>query len=137
MVRVAHLSGLLALLSLVVGLCLGETPRPASAHEGHEDNAAMASPPGVSLSPRLVARSDDFELVGVARGRTLSIYLDRAADNQPVTGAKLDLEVDGQTTSATAEPSGIYTLTADWVAQAGHHDVIVTIVAEQGADLLA
>ena len=95
------------------------------------------APPGVSLSPRLVARSDDFELVGVARGRTLSIYLDRFADNQPVIGAKLDVEVDGQTMSATAEPSGIYTLTADWVAQAGHHDVIVTIVAEQGADLLA
>ena len=137
MVRVARCGGLLVLLFLVVGLCLGETPRPAAAHEGHEDNAAMAAPPGVSLSPRLVARSDDFELVGVARGRTLSIYLDRFADNQPVTGAKIEVEVDGQTMSATAEPSGIYTLTADWVVQAGHHDVIITIIAEQGADLLA
>jgi hypothetical protein len=125
------------LLSLVVGVCLGETPRPASAHEGHDHDATMAAPPGVSLSPRLVARSDDYELVGVARGRTLSIYLDRSVDNAPVIGAKLDLEVDGQTMSATAEPSGIYTLTADWVGQAGRHDVIVTIIAEQGADLLA
>src|SRR5580765_170186 len=136
MVRAAYFRGLLVLLSLVVGLCLGETPWPASAHEGHDHDAAMAAPPGVSLNPRLVARSDDFELVGVARGRTLSIYLDRSADNQPVIGAKLDVEVDGQTMSATAEPSGIYTLTADWVARAGQHDVIVTIISDQGSDLL-
>ena len=104
--RVARFGRLLVLLSLVVGLCLGETPRSASAHEGHDHDATMAAPPGVSLSPRLVARSDDFELVGVARGRTLSIYLDRSADNQPVLGAKLEFEVDGQTMLATAEPSG-------------------------------
>ena len=131
---------LLVPLSLVVGLCLCGAPQPASAHEGHEGpeaNAVAPAPPGVSLSPRLVARSSDFELVGVARGRTLSIYLDRFADNQPVIGAKLDVEVDGQTMSATAEPSGIYTLTANWVAQAGHHDVIVTILSDQGSDLLA
>ena len=140
MLRVERFRWLLVPLSLVVGLCLCGAPPPASGHEGHEGpeaNAVTPAPPGVSLSSRLVARSSDFELVGVARGSTLSIYLDRFADNQPVIGAKLDVEVDGQTMSATAEPSGIYTLTANWVAQAGHHDVIVTILSDQGSDLLA
>jgi len=54
-----------------------------------------------------------------------------------VTGAKLDVEADGQTMSATAEPNGTYTLTANWVAQTGRHAVIVTIVSDQGSDLLA
>ncbi len=134
MLRAERFRALLVLSSLVVGLGLGQMPRPAA---GHGDHAAAPAPPGVPLSPRLVARSSDFELVGVARGRTLSIYLDRFADNQPVIGAKLDVEVDGQTMSATAEPSGIYTVTANWVAQAGHHDVIVTILSDQGSDLLA
>jgi hypothetical protein len=140
MLRVERFRSLLVPFSLVVGLCLCGAPPPASGHEGHEGpeaNAVAPAPPGVSLSSRLVARSSDFELVGVARGSTLSIYLDRYADNQPVIGAKLDVEVDGQTMSATAEPSGIYTLTANWVAQAGHHDVIVTILSDQGSDLLA
>src|SRR5229473_5344045 len=134
MLRAEHRGVLVLALSLVLGLCLGAAQRTAAAHG---DDAAAPTSPGVSLSPRLVARSADFELVGVARGRTLSLYLDRFADNQPVTGAKLDVEADGQTMSATAEPGGTYTLTANWVAQAGHHAVIVTIVSDQGSDLLA
>src|SRR5712691_5190007 len=134
MLRAEHLRVLLVALSLVVGLGLGAAPRTAA---GHGDDAAAPPSPGVRLSPRLVARSGDFELVGAARGRTLSIYLDRFADNQPVTGAKLDVEADGQTMSARAEPNGTYTLTANWVAQTGRHAVIVTIVSDQGSDLLA
>src|SRR5260370_23653455 len=133
MLRAERLRVLLVALSLVVGLCVGATRRTAA---GHDDDAATPKSPGVSVSPRLVARSGDFELVGVARGRTLSIYLDRFADNQPVTGAKLDVEADGQNLSATAEPNGTYTLTANWVAQTGRHAVIVTIVSDQGSDLL-
>src|SRR6266851_6018082 len=115
MLRAEHLRTLVVALSLTIGLSLGEAPGTAS---GHGDDSVVPPPSGVSLNPRLVARSEDFELVGVARGRTLSIYLDRFADNQPVIGAKLEVEVDGHTMSATAEPSGIYTVTADWVAQA-------------------
>jgi len=134
MVRAAHLRALVVLVSLVVGLSLGEAPRTASAHG---DDSAAPPPSGASLSPRLAARSGDFELVGVARGRTLNIYLDRFADNQPVVGAKLDVEADGQTIAATAQPDGTYTLTANWVAQPGHHAVIVAIMSGEGSDLLA
>jgi hypothetical protein len=129
-----HLRALLVAVSLVGGLGIGEASRTASAHGG---DSAAPPPSGASLSPRLAARSGDFELVGVARGHTLSIYLDRFADNQPVVGARLDVEVDGQSTAATAQPDDTYTLTANWVAQPGHHAVIVTIMSEEGSDLLA
>jgi hypothetical protein len=131
--------GLLVLVSLVVGLFLGDMPQPASAHGDGEDAhaEAPATPGGGSLGPRIAARSGDFELVGIARGRTLSIYLDRFADNQPVLGAKLDVEVDGQAVPATADPSGVYTVTANWVAQAGRHEIVFTILSDQGSDLLA
>ena len=119
MQRAVHFKGLLVLLSLVIGLCIGEVPRPASGHEGHDNAAAGPAPPGVTLSPRLVARSNDFELVGVAQGRTLSIYLDRFADNEPVIGAKIDVEVDGQTISAHAAPNGVYLVGGYWVVLCG------------------
>src|SRR6266851_1320224 len=134
MLRAEHLRTLVVALSLTIGLSLGGAPRTAS---GHGDDSVAPPPSGVSLSPRLVARSGDFELVAVARGRTLSIFLDRFADNQPVVGAKVDVEADGQSMSVTAEPSGTYSVTANWVAQPGHHAIIVTIVSDQGSDLLA
>jgi hypothetical protein len=134
MVRAEHLRVLLVALSLVAGLCLGAAPRTAIAHG---DDAVAPPPPNASVAPRLVAQSTDFELVAMPQGKTLSIYLDRFADNQPVIGAKVDVAVDGKTMTATAAPSGIYTLTGDWVAQAGHHDMIFTILSDQGSDILA
>jgi Barrel-sandwich domain of CusB or HlyD membrane-fusion len=134
MLRAEHFRALLVPLSLVIGLCLGGAPWPAAAHGDH---AAAQPSPGGLINPRLVAQSKDFELVAVAQGRTLTLYLDRFTNDQPVMGAKLDVEVDGQTMSAKAEPSGVYTLTADWVAQGGNHDVIFTITSDQGSDLLA
>jgi biotin carboxyl carrier protein len=132
--KVDRFGALLVPLTLAIGLYLGGAPHPAAAHGDDEIPAATA---GMPISPRLVAQSKDFELVAVAQGKTLRMYLDRFANSQPVIGAKVDVEVDGQTAPMTANPAGTYTLTADWVAQAGHHDVIFTIVTAQGSDLLA
>lgn len=135
MLRAEPCRALLVALALVASLCLGPA-LPAFGHGGHDDDNAPVAP-GVPVSPRLVAHSKDFELVGVAQRRTLSLYLDRFASDQPVVGAKIDVEVDGQAASASASPSGAYTLTADWVAQPGRHEAIFTIVTDQGSDLLA
>jgi hypothetical protein len=134
MVRAEHFRVLLVAMSLVVGLCLGAAPRTAIAHG---DDAVAPPPPNASVAPRLAAQSADFELVAVPQDKTLSIYLDRFADNQPVIGAKIDVEVDGKTMTATAAPSGTYILTGDWVAQPGHHDMVFTILSDQGSDILA
>ena len=58
---------------------------PALAHEGHDD----APPPKQGAAvPRLVAEGSDVELVAVAQGHTLTIYLDRIATNAPVRGGQ-------------------------------------------------
>lgn len=82
---IAVLLPLLALLSLAT---------PARAGEGHDHGEAPAAAAGPAL-PRFSASSELFELVGVLKGRRLSLYLDHAADNAPVTDAKLELEIGG------------------------------------------
>ena len=67
-----------------------------SAHEGHDhadgpaNAAASTTPVG---APRLVATSPDFELVGTLEGRRLTLWLDRAESNVPVTRGSLVLEM--------------------------------------------
>ena len=123
-----------ATLTVAVGLLIGAAPRWATAHDGEEE-----APPPASLmvSPRLVAHSELYDLVGVAQRRTLTLYLDRAASDAPVAGAKIEVEVDGKRVAARPGEDGVYTLSADWVARPGHHDAVFTIIAKEGSDLLA
>jgi hypothetical protein len=89
------------------------------------------------LPPRIVVQSSQFELVGVAHGKTLTLYLDRFIDNEPVAGATVNVEAAGQTVPAQARPNGIYKLNADWVEQVGHHPVAFAIASDQGNERLA
>ena len=73
------------------------------ADAGHDHGAAAPSAAGPGL-PRFVATSDLFELVGVVDGTRLTLYLDHSADNSPVKGAKLELELGG--TKVNAKPGG-------------------------------
>src|ERR1700737_1542273 len=60
--------------------------RWVSGHEGHDPDAAPL-PAGVSIAPRAEATSDAFELIAIAEGGELAIYLDRFATNEPFEGA--------------------------------------------------
>ena len=82
---------LLAALSLAV-LLLG-TSMSATAGEGHDHGDAAPAAAGTAL-PRFAAVSETFELVGVLDGKQVTLYLDRFADNAPVRGAKIELEID-------------------------------------------
>lgn len=55
--------------------------------------APTARPPATSPDPRFAAVGDRFELVGALEGRRLTLWLDRFADNAPVTGATLEIEI--------------------------------------------
>jgi len=55
----------------------------ARAHEGHDHSPPSAV--GSTASPRVVATSERYQLVGIVEGEVLVIYLDRADDNAPVT----------------------------------------------------
>jgi len=130
---------LVSALVLGIGAALGGTPGIAWAHGDAEMSAGPIQ--GEVVGPRLAAQSGDFELVAVAQGQTLTIYLDRFADNQPVSGAKLEIDAgDGKTLDAVAAANGtagVYTVTGAWVARPGHHDLVFTVLTDQGSDLLA
>ena len=45
-----------------------------------------------NLAPRAEAASEQYELVAIARGGDLVIYLDRFATNESVDGASIEVE---------------------------------------------
>ena len=67
---------------------------PAWAGEGHDHGDAAPAAVGKAL-PRFSAVSETFELVGILSGKQITLYLDRFADNSPVRGAQIELEIGG------------------------------------------
>jgi len=121
------------LLSLVLGLLLAS----AQAGPGHDhgDDAAPAAV-GTAL-PRFAASSELFELVGVLDGRRLTLYLDRAETNEPVSGAQLELELAGQKLAVKALPDGSYQSELAAVPASGVHALTASVSAGDDSDLLA
>jgi hypothetical protein len=83
-----------------------------------------------------VAQSDLFELVGAVQGRHLVIWLDRFADNAPVSGAAIDLDVGGRALKAQPQADRF---SVDWPQDlpAGVVPVTITVRAGNDSDLLA
>lgn len=106
---------------------------------GHDHGPGKAEAVGTS-SPRLTAVSESYELVGIVKGGTLTIYLDRIADTSPVSDASIEITIDGETGHAQATLEGTYTFTSPALARHddGHDEREVIIVVSEGAsnDLL-
>ncbi len=90
------LAALLAMLSLTT-----------QAGDGHDHGEAPAAAAGPAL-PRFAAISDTVELVGVLDGHDLSLWLDHAADNSPVTDARLELMVGGVKVEVDQQEPGVF-----------------------------
>ena len=65
---------------------------PASAGPGHDHGEAPPASASAA-TPRFAAHSDLFELVGIAHGATLLLYLDSFAGNVPIVVADIELEL--------------------------------------------
>jgi hypothetical protein len=116
----------------LVGLCAAPALRADAGHD-HGDAASKVSQPGV---PRFSAASDLFELVGVLNGRQLTLYLDRSADNSPVKGAKLVLDIGGAEIVTRARADGEFEATLPQPLKPGVTAVTATVVAGPQTDLL-
>jgi cobalt-zinc-cadmium efflux system membrane fusion protein len=124
-----------ALRALAVTAILCGTIAPVFAHEGHDhDEQQQAVSPGAL--PRGDAVSNEFEIVAVARGETLEIYLNRFATNEPVTGASLEAETPTSPVRAEEGADGTYRITAPWLAKSGRTDLVFTVTAGDIADIL-
>lgn len=109
---------------------------PAWAGEGHDHGDAAPAVVGQAL-PRFSAVSETFELVGVLGGRQITLYLDRFADNSPVRGAQIELEIAGAKFKAEAVGEDTYTVVLPTAPKPGVLPVTATVTAGSDADLLA
>jgi len=77
-----------------------------------------------------------FELVAIARGEALTLYLDRFATNEPVKDATIQADTPAGTAAAVPAPDGAYRLEAPWALRPGQHQVLFTVSADGTADVL-
>jgi len=109
---------------------------PAWASPGHDHGDAPAAAIGTA-APRVTSHSDLFEVVGMVEGNELKIYLDRYATNEPVTDAKIEVEIGNIKGVAAAQADGSYSFKSDVFAKPGDLAVSFTVLAGKDADLLA
>ncbi|NQW93864.1 MAG: efflux RND transporter periplasmic adaptor subunit [Polaromonas sp.] len=73
----------------------------------------------------------------MVEGNELKIYLDRYATNEPVTDAKIEVEIGNIKGVAAAQADGSYSFKSDVFAKPGDLAVSFTVLAGKDADLLA
>ena len=137
-----HIKRIVVLSFLVLG-ALGSTGASAHGGEDHGDEA-KAPAPTVGIAPRAIAQSEDLELVAVVEeakpeGRRLSLFLDRFATNEPIVGAKLEVDGGGQNVVAKEIRPGVYVAPFGALVNAAAGTKLpLTIAIEAGdsADLL-
>ncbi|WP_374350712.1 hypothetical protein [Chitinimonas sp.] len=113
------------------------TLSPSVLAHGGEDHgdAPPAVTAGPGLNPRTEAKSETFELLTEQSGPQLTLYLDRYADNAPVSGAHI--EVESAAFKGVATPQGDhYVLQAAPLTTTGSHPLVFTVTAGDDSDLL-
>ncbi len=111
----------------------------AQAHDGHDHGALTQAPLPVAtatLTPRMEARSADFELLATLEAGQLVVWLDRWADNAPVAGAKVEVEAAALKGLLAPRPDGAYVLAAPALSVAGDYPLVFSIETADAGDLL-
>lgn len=124
--------------SVLAGICLsviGLAASCAAAHEGH-DHGAPPPPVSTTIAPRADASTVDLELVAVARGERLEIFIDSFKGNEPISGAMLEIDSPSGTLTAEASGEGAYVATAPWLTKPGSYDLAITVMAGDLFDVL-
>jgi membrane fusion protein, heavy metal efflux system len=109
---------------------------PTRAHDGHDHGAPALSLPS-TIRPRITVQSETYELVAVASGEQLAIFLDRFGSNGPVTDAKIEILLGSKSTAAQVRSDGSYHAAIPEIAAPGRHELVFSIVHHDGDDLLA
>jgi AcrB/AcrD/AcrF family len=122
-------------LAALAALSCWMAAAPAAAHEGHDLEPAEAAAASHSL-PRLVANSESYELVAVLDGPRLVVYLDRFADNSPVTDAHMVVTVNEEPVVAEAADDGTYSVMSKLFERGGLFELVFDIKAPETDDLL-
>ena len=124
-----------AIILIAIFFVLSALFSPVRADAGHDHGDAPAAATGTA-APRVTSHSDLFEVVGMVEGNEMKIYLDRYATNEPVTDAKIEVEVGNIKGIAAAQADGSYSFKNDVFAKPGDLAVSFTVVAGKDTDLL-
>ena len=123
----------------LLGLVLAGATAPVQAgpgHSGDEGHAHDAPAAASSQSPRIIATSENFQLVGILKSGRLTLYLDREPDNSPVVDAMLTVTGGDKTVVAEKQADGTYAVAADALAKPGENELQFEIKAGEQFDLL-
>ena len=109
----------------------------AFAHEGHDHDDSAKKALIASTHPRVTAKSELYELVGILKDGRLAIYLDYLATNEPAGDAQLKVTIgDREPVDAKADANAIYSLPLPPTAGRDSVDIVFNISASTGDDLL-
>jgi hypothetical protein len=108
----------------------------AWAHGDEDHSAAPQSTPTQPAVSSSESASADFEVLTQMDGEILAIYLNRYADNQPVSNAALEVESGTFKVKLKAVASGVYQAPAAPLAKVGEHALTITLMAGEQSDLL-
>lgn len=133
--RVVLLAAALTTLSLTSVAAPGAHGPDGEHLDGPRNTAAG------SALPRVDAKSEAFELVAQLRGAELAVVIDRYETNEPVLGAKLEVESGSlKAVAAFRAEQGDYVVTEPALLRAlsapGEHPLVFTLVAGKDSDLL-
>src|SRR5437867_822509 len=103
------------------------------AHEGHEHEPA---PVPTRITPRGEAQSDALELVAVAEGTALAVYLDRFASNEPIGRAEIEVETPAGPVTPSRAEGDVFRVAAPWLGKPGKYDLIFTVTLDGDVDVL-
>ncbi len=131
-------------LALAALLVCGNSPvlaAPGAHGPNGEHLDGPATVRAASALPRVEAKSEAFELVAELRASELAILIDRYESNEPVLGAKLEVESGPlKAVAAFRAEQGDYVVTDAAMLKAlaapGEHGLVFTLVAGKDSDLL-
>ena len=107
------------------------------ASDGHTHAGETPAPVPITASaPRAVAATEEFEVVAVLEDKHLRVYVDRYASNEPVAGAKVEVEGAGLQGVAAESAPGVYLMNLAAALPSARHGLTISIEAGDSADLL-
>jgi cobalt-zinc-cadmium efflux system membrane fusion protein len=123
-----------------LGLTLSTAFGAAAAPGAHgPDGSHIAAPSATgTASPRVTATSGRYELVGIADGHALSIYIDRFDTNAPVTDVSVAVTVgdSAEALDAKLRDDGVYVVESEAFDGHGALDLVFSVTDGEGDDLL-
>ena len=122
-------------MAIVAAAMLLSTPSSSYAH-GDEDHGAAAASAPTGAKPRIEARTATVELVAAVDADDMTIWIDGWADNAPITGANVNVTIDGQSRSGKSAGS-VYTVSDPKLEIAGAHQLAFVITRAGSVESLS